>query len=220
MPCYLDDVIVFSKSFSQHLKRLRAVLTRIQQAGLKLKPSKCKFMKQQVGFLGHVLSEQGILPNPENIRKIIEWEPPKDVRQVRSFLGLGNYYRRFVKDYSKIVKPLTDLTKKGKVFQWSKDCQEAFLEIKEVLTGADLMAYPMAEGEFILDTDACDVSIGCVLSQVQEGTEKVIAYSSRTLNRAERNYCVTDRELLAVKYFMEYHKHYLLGRKFVVRSDH
>lgn len=217
---YLDDVIVFSKNFSQHLKRLRAVLTRIQQAGLKLKPSKCKFMKQQVGFLGHVLSEQGILPNPENIRKIIEWEPPKDVRQVRSFLGLGNYYRRFVKDYSKIVKPLTDLTKKGKVFQWSKDCHEAFLQIKEVLTGADLMAFPMTEGEFILDTDACDVSIGCVLSQVQDGTEKVIAYSSRTLNRAERNYCVTDRELLAVKYFMEYHKHYLLGRKFVVRSDH
>lgn len=217
---YLDDVIVFSQDFETHMTRLRAVLSKIQKAGMKLKPSKCNFLKKQVGFLGHVISEHGVLPNPENTKKIQDWPVPRSVKQVRSFLGLGNYYRRFVKDYSKIVKPLTNLTKKDCFFKWTDECQAAFDQLKECLVGPDIMAYPMDEGQFIVDCDACDVSIGCVLSQVQDGRERVIAYGSRTMNKSERNYCVTDKELLAVKHFVEHYKHYLLGRRFLVRSDH
>ena len=217
---YLDDVIVFSEDFPTHVERLAAVLAKIQLAGLKLKPSKCHFFKDEVGFLGHVISKNGVLPNPDNIQKVMDWPTPRSVKQVRSFLGLGNYYRRFVKNYSRVVKPLTDLTRKDLVFSWTPKCQEAFDLLKEKLTGPEIMAYPKDAGDFIVDCDACDFSIGCVLSQVQQGTERVIAYGSRTLDKAERNYCVTDKELLAVKHFIEHYKHYLLGRKFLVRSDH
>ena len=174
----------------------------------------------EVGFLGHVISAEGVLPNPDNVKKLASWPIPRSVKEVRSFLGLGNYYRRFVRNYSALVKPLTELTKKNKTFRWDDDCQKAFTTLKDVLMGPEIMAYPSDCGDYILDTDACDVSIGAVLSQVQGGRERVIAYGSRTLNKAERNYCVTDRELLAVKHFIEYYKHYLLGRRFIVRSDH
>ena len=125
-----------------------------------------------------------------------------------------------MKSYSKVAKPLNELLQKDVPFVWSDSCQIAFEELKERLAGPDVMAYPKKEGEFIVDTDACGVSIGCVLSQVQDGKERVIAYGSRTLTRCERNFCVTDRELLAVKHFVELYKHYLLGRRFRVRSDH
>ena len=167
-----------------------------------------------------MISNEGVLPNPDNIAKLADWPVPQGVRDVRSFLGLGNYYRRFVKNYSSMVKPLTELTKKDKTFQWTKECQTAFDNLKAALLGPEIMAYPDAKGSFVLDTDACDVSIGAVLSQVQDGRERVIAYGSQTLNKAERNYCVTDKELLAVKFFIEYYKHYLTSRHFTVRTDH
>lgn len=217
---YLDDVIVFSKTFDEHLKRLRAVLDRIRQAGLKLKPSKCHFLKSEVAFLGHVVSADGVLPNPQNTEKIKQWPVPKSVTEVRSFLGLVNYYRRFVRGHSEIVRPLVQLVKKGEAFNWTDECTEAFEKLKTVLLSPDIMAHPLDEGLYILDTDACDVSIGAVLSQIQDGRERVIAYGSKTLSKSERNYCVTDRELLAVKEFVEYYKQYLLGRHFVVRTDH
>ena len=162
-----------------------------------------------------------MLPNPDNVKKIVELPVPRNVTEVRAFLGMGNYYRRFVKDFSKVVNSLTQLTNKQKVFDWTEDCQTAFERIKEVLTGPEVMAYPTENGqEFILDTDASDLSIWAVLSQKQNGLERIVAYGSRTLNKAERNYCVTDKELLAIQYFIEQYKHYLLGRKFLVRTDH
>lgn len=133
---------------------------------------------------------------------------------------MASYYRRFVKDLSHIVRPMVQLTKKGVDFIWSDICKQSFTEIKSILISAPVMSYPRDEGEYILDTDACNVRIGAVLSQVQEGQEKVISYGSRTLNRAETNYCVTDKELSALRYFVEYYRQYLLGRKFLVRTDH
>jgi hypothetical protein len=217
---YLDDVIIFSKTHEEHADKLRSVLERIRAAGLKLKPSKCYLFQEEVTFLGHIISHEGILPNPDNVARLAKWPQPANVKEVRSFLGLGNYYRRFVKNYSTLVKPLTELTKKDRVFGWSEACQNAFTALKEALLGPEIMAYPSEIGDYILNTDACDVSIGAVLSQVQDGREKVIAYGSRTLNKAEKNYCVTDRELLAVRHFVEYYKHYLLGRRFTVRTYH
>ena len=217
---YLDDVIVFGRSFDEHTKRLEVVLQRFREARLKLKPSKCHILQERVVFLGHVITKEGVLPNPANVEKLVNWPTPVNVSDVRAILGMGSYYRRFVKDFSQLVNPIVQLTKKSQRFKWTSECQRAFEELKRALTGPSVMGYPRDDCKFILDTDACDVSIGAVLSQIQQGRERVIAYASRTLNKAERNYCVTDRELLAVKHFTEHFKHYLLGRNFVIRTDH
>ena len=217
---FLDDVVIHAKTVSENMQRLSEVLQRISQSGLKLKPQKCNICKEEVKFLGHIISGNGVLPDPDNIAKLLKWPIPKTPTDVRAFLGLGNYYRRHIKDFSKRVATLINLTKKDKAFTWTDKCQESFDDLKQVLTSPEVMAYPQDEGEFILDTDACDVSIGAVLSQIQNGVERVVAYGSKTISKSERNYCVTDRELLAVKHFVCYYKHYLLGRKFKVRTDH
>ena len=217
---YLDDVIIFGKTFEEHLSQLAEVLERFRSAGLKLKPEKCQFFQKEVKFLGYLLSAEGVKPHPDNIEKIQNWPMPQTPTDVRALLGMGNYYRRFIRGYSEKVAPLVELTKQDVPFQWTKVCQERFDQLKEELAGCDIVAHPQDDGQFILDTDASGTTIGCVLSQVQDGKEKVIAYGSRTLSRTERNYCVTDRELLAVRFFMEYYRQYLLGRKFIVRTDH
>ena len=216
---YIDDVIVFSKDADEHLSRLRAVLKRIQSANLKLKTDKCHLFQSEVLFLGHIISCDGIRPSPTNVDKILGWKTPQSTKQVRQFLGMATYYRRFIKDFAKIATPLSKLT--GNVpFYWSNNCQKAFDSLKRALTGPDVMAYPLNEGLFVLDTDASGTAIGAVLSQIQGGQEKVVAYASRTLNKSEKNYCVTDKELLAVKHFIEYFYQYLMGRHFRVRTDH
>lgn len=218
---YLDDIIEFSKDFPQHIEGIRQVLDKIQGAGLKLKPEKCHLFCPKATFLGHIVSEEGIQPNGENIRKILEWPTPQNVTEVRQILGLGSYYRRFVPNFAEIMRPLIDLTKKNKEFIWSESCEQTFKKLKQILTEPDILAYPLNDdGQFILDTDASDYAIGAVLSQVQNGREKVIFYGSRALNKSERNYCITDKELLALKNFIEYYRQYLLRRKFKVRTDH
>ncbi len=217
---YLDDVLIFGTSFKQHLGRLQQVLERISAAKLKLKPDKCSLLQAEVTFLGHIVSQDGVRPNPDNIAKIKQWTEPTNVTEVRQFLGLCSYYRRFIKDFSVIAKPLTELTCNDSPLIWADECQVAFDQLKSKLISPDIMAYPRPDSMFILDTDACDEGIGAVLSQVQDGHEKVIAYASRLLNKAKRNYCVTDKELLALKYFTEYFRQYLLGREFLIRTDH
>lgn len=216
---YLDDIIVFGSTFEEHTSRLLEVFSRIRNANLKLKPSKCKLFKSSVTFLGFFLSKDGIKPDPSNIEKIANWPVPENPTHVRQFMGLCSYYRRFVKEFSRISAPLFSLTHVEVIFEWSDDAQKAFETLKQKLMGPEIMAYPQDNKLFILDTDACDVSIGAVLSQVHD-RERVVAYGSRTLNKSERNYCVTDKELLAVRHFVEYFRHYLLGRTFLVRTDH
>lgn len=218
---YLDDIVVFGKSFDDHFVNLEKVLSRLSEAGLKLKPKKCHFLQKEISFLGHIVSKSGIKTDPEKIKAVKSMPRPNTVTQMRSFLGLTSYYRKFIKDYSKIAKPLFDLTKKEKTFNWEEACETAFKDLKLKLITAPILAYPRAEGsEFILDTDASAYAIGAVLSQVQDGKERVIAYGSRSLDKPERNYCVTRREMLAVVYFTKYYKHYLLGRRFKLRTDH
>jgi hypothetical protein len=217
---YLDDVIVFANSFDEHVQRLLAVMTRISDAGLKLKPEKCHLFQKQVEFLGHVVSAQGVLPAPHNVLKIRNFPPATNVTEARRILGMGSYYRRFIPNYANMMKPITDLTKAGKPFKWTDKCDKALQDLKNKLESPEIMGYPLTDGEFILDCDASGKAIGAVLSQLQDGQEKVIAYASRTMNRAERNYCVTDQELLAVRHFVEYFRQYLMGRRFRVRTDH
>ena len=196
------------------------MLSRLKMAGLKLGTDKCHLLRASATFLGHVISSRGCLPNPNNVSKLLRFPTPKTPKQVKQVLGMGSYYRRFIRAYSDRMRPLIDLTKKGKTFIWTESCEAAFEDLKRALTGPEIMAFPTDDGELILDTDASDVGISGVLSQVQDGEERVLSYGSRTLSKSERNYCVTDRELLAVRYFVEYYRQYLLGRRFKVRSDH
>ena len=217
--CYLDDILIFSKTVSQHFDHLRAVLQRLREARLKLKPKKCHFFCQQVTFLGHVVSQDGVSTDPDKIKKVKECPSPKDVHEVRSVIGLMSYYRRFMPHFSEVAKPLIKLTEKDQVFQWQSEQEEAFQKLKELLITAPVLVHPRTEGLFILDTDASNEGIGAVLSQIQDDEEKVVAYASKTLSKTERNYCITRRELLAVVQFVTQFKHFLLGRKFLVRTD-
>ena len=182
---YLDDVIVFSTTIDEHFRRLSAVLTRLRDAGLKLKPSKCRLLQKHVAFLGHIVSENGVSTDPEKVRAVADWPAPTTLREVRSFVELCSYYRRFDEGFARISAPLHDTTKKGRTFCWTSECQEAFEQLKSALTSA-----------LFLDTDAAQTSIGAVLSQRQQGVERVVAYAngncqsakSTTVLRA-RNYC-------------------------------
>ncbi|XP_078472915.1 LOW QUALITY PROTEIN: uncharacterized protein LOC144734543 [Lampetra planeri] len=217
---YLDDVIVFSRSLSEHWSRLREVFQRLRAAHLKLKPRKCYIAQREVGYLGHRVSEAGVSTDPEKVRAVVDWPRPRNLTEIRSFLGLATYYRRFVKGFSEIARPLTQLTSPKNPYQWSEACQTAFTILKDHLTHTPTLAFPDFTTDFILDTDACSSGLGAVLSQVQGGTERVIAYASRTLSGAELNYCVTRQELYAVIFACKQFRPYLYGRKCRVRTDH
>ena len=219
---YLDDIIVYSKTFEGQLGNLDKVLTKLAEANLKLNPKKCHFFKKEVGFLGHVVNEHGISTDPEKIQSVKNWPVPRNVKDLRSFLGLCSYYRKFVKDFATVAKPLHDLTKKDCQYVWSAQCQEAFKKLKESLISAPILSYPTETDLFVLDTDASGVGVGVVLSQVQNGQEKVISYfsNSKCLSKPERKYCVTRRELLAIVYAVKTFHHFLYGRHFLIRTDH
>lgn len=217
---YLDDIVLFSRTPEEHLQRLECLLERLKEANLKLKPPKCKLFQRQVSFLGHIVSSEGISTDPEKIRLIKEWPAPKNLKELRVYLGLTGYYRRFILDYSKIVAPLHSLMKKNRIYSWSEECQAAFEELKKRLQEPPVLTLPNETDVFILDTDACEDSIGSVLSQVQNGQEKVVAYAGRALSANEKDYCITRKELLAVVFYLKYFKQYLLGRRFTVRTDH
>lgn len=216
---YLDDVIVVGKTFQDHLKNLEQVFRRLRDANLKLSPKKCHLFRNKVNYLGHVVSEKGIAVDSEKVDAVEKWPIPKDKHELRSFLGLCTYYRRYVPGFANIAKPLTRLTE-NRPFSWNPECQSSFDLMKATLVNAPILSYPLPNGKFILDTDASNVGIGGVLSQTQEGQEKVIGYFSKTLSKPERNYCVTRRELLAVVKSVEHFYKYLYGRKFAIRTDH
>ena len=217
---YIDDIIVFGKDFRFALMHLKEVFERLRQAHLKLKPKKCSLFGTSVSFLGHIVSRDGIHCDPSKIDVVRDWPSPNNLKELRSFLGLCSYYRRFIKDFAEVVVPLVNLTRKRVHFRWDARCEKAFNQIKEALTQAPILAYPISDATFILDTDASSHSVGAVLSQIQHGEEKVIAYASRTLRAGQRNYCTTKRELLAVIIFVKYFRHYLWGQKFHIRTDH
>ncbi len=219
---YLDDVVVFGSDFSTCLQNLTEVFQRFEDAGLKLKPSKCNLFQKEVAFLGHRVNKEGVSCDPAKLEAVRDWPRPENVAEVRSFLGLANYYKRFVPDFSKVALPLTTLTHKAVAFCWDQKCEDSFNTLKGLLTNAPTLGYPSPDpdAQFILDTDASEYAMGAVLSQIQGGEERVLAYASKALQPSERNYCTTYRELLAIVTFVPHFKHYLLGRKFKVRTDH
>ena len=217
---YLDDVVVFGRTFEEHLQRLRVVLSRLEDSNLKLNPKKCQFFCRSAAFLGHVISSDGVSTNPAKVQSVANWQVPINISELRSFLGLAAYYRRFVKNFAGIAAPLYRLLEKEVPFKWTEQCDGAFTVLKQKLITAPVLAYPRIQDTFVLDTDASERGIGAVLSQCQDGAERVIAYGSQTLTKAERNYCATRRELLALVYFIRHFRCYLLGHPFLVRTDH
>ena len=217
---YIDDIIIFSKTFEEHLFRLRLVFDRLREAGLKLKPTKCYFARNSVNFLGYVVSSSGVSPDPEKLESVRSFPTPNTVKDVRSFLGLCNYYRRFVEGFAKIASPLNHLTRKGVVFEWSSDCEAAFQMLKYRLCSPPILAYPDFSRPFHLYTDASQSAVGFVLGQVIDGKEHVIAYGGRELSLQETRYSTTEREALAVIDGIKRYQPYLFGRKFMVHTDH
>ncbi|CAH8528218.1 unnamed protein product [Schistosoma turkestanicum] len=184
---YLDDIIVHGSTPEQHNANLKAVLQRLRQHNLKVKPSKCRLLQKEVVFLGHRITPDGVCTDNEKTRAIVTWPQPKTPEDVRSFLGLASYYRRFVRDFASLAAPLHRLTHKGRKFLWTNECQQAFDILKARLTSPPTLAFPDTSadgGQFILDTDASFSAIGAVLSQVaRDGQERVIAYVSRRLDK-------------------------------------
>ena len=177
------------------------MIDRLRKAGLRLKPRKCRFLCEEVSYLGHIISAQGVSPDPGKIDKVKCFPVPRDVTQVRQFLGLASYYRRFVPQFAKIAAPIHGLLKKENAFVWTSKCETAFKTLKEALTSAPILVYPKfgPEREFVLETDASYVGLGAVLSQLQgDGKLHPIAYASRSLDRHEKNYAVTELETLAI----------------------
>ncbi|CAI5697370.1 unnamed protein product [Oreochromis niloticus] len=217
---YLDDILVHGASFHAALGALRRVLERVLAAGLKLNPGKCCFMRREVAFLGHRLGAGGVGTMDDKIQAVKDWPTPRSVQELKSFLGLASYYRRFVRGFSCLAAPLFHLLQKGVTFQWTAGCQVAFASLQEALVGAPVLSPPDPTLPFVLDTDASSVGSGAVLAQVTPSGEKVVAYHSRAFNKAERRYCVTRRELLAVVCAIRHFKYYLGGLHFTVRTDH
>ena len=217
---YLDDILVPARSFDGHIQNLRTVFSRLREANLKLSPKKCTLFRRQLKFLGHIVSESGVSTDPKKLEAVINWPTPTNVSEVRRFLGLCSYYRRFVPNFADTAHPLHQCTEHTQVFDWNPDAQLAFANLKRALVEAPILGYPDPDGHFILDTDASAYGIGAVLSQIQNGEERVVAYFSRALSRPERQYCVTRRELLAVVRSVQHFHPYLYGRHFTIRTDH
>ena len=218
---YLDDIIVFGDDYEETMKNLELVFDRLRQANLKLKPKKCRIFQSRVSYLGHIVSQNGIQTDPTKVEAIKDWPTPTDVKGVRSFLGIASYYRKFIPNFATIAHSLTRLTMKDVNFRWTAEEDTAFEELKNYLITSPILSYPRDDGKYIVDTDASNFGIGAVLSQIQDGHERVIAYASKSLSKSQSRYCTTKRELLAVVHFLGVtFRHYLLNENFTVRTDH
>ncbi|CAI5655207.1 unnamed protein product [Oreochromis niloticus] len=239
---FLDDLIVFSRTLEEHEARLMKVLNRLKEYGLKLSPEKCKFFQSSVRYLGHVVSEWGVETDPEKIAALKTWPVPQRLKELRAFLGFCGYYRKFIKGYSNIVKPLNDLTsgyppvqkhskskdKSGQYYhpkepfldRWTPACQQAFEMIIEKLTTSPVLAFADPTLPYILHTDASSTGLGAALYQEQEGQLRVVAYASRGLSRSESRYPAHKLEFLALKWSVtEKFSDYLYGNQFTVVTD-
>lgn len=217
---YIDDIVVYSVSLQEHLEKLTRVFNKLRQANLKIQLDKSHFMAKEIEFLGHIVSSEGIKPNPNKISAIKNYPLPKTTKEIKGFLGLLGYYRKFIHNLAKITKPLTSKLKKGAVIDFQPDYIQAFEKCKQLLMNDPILQYPDFSKTFNLTTDASNHSIGAVLSQGSIGNDKPVCYASRTLNKTEQNYSTTEKELLAIVWSMQYFRPYLYGRKFNLLTDH
>lgn len=219
--CYLDDIVVFSSTFAEHLQRLDEVLTCISNAGLQLNSKKCRFASKTIKVLGHVVSKDGIRPDPDKIAAVVDFPRPLTQKDLRSFLGLASYFRRFIRNFATIASPLNQLLQSGASYDWSNQCQHAFEALKSALTSGPVLCHFDETKPTILHTDASGHGIGGVLLQSDaQLRERVVAYASRSLTPAEKNYTITEQECLAIVWAVQKFRPYLHGRRFTVVTDH
>ena len=218
---YIDDLNVYSLNHQDHLQHLEQVFQCIQIANLKLNPEKCFFFKDHLKFLGYIVTKEGLQTDPSKIQKIVEYPQPRTIKQVRGFLGIASYYRRFIKNFAAIARPLHDQTKTTKKIPWTSLTTESFETLKKLLTTAPILSRPDFNKPFILVTDASKLGLGAILTQLDEnGHEHPIVYASRGLKSTESNYAPTKLECLAVIWAVKLFRPYLLGKKFTVLTDH
>ena len=215
---FLDDVLVFSKNVEEHEKYMRLLFHALRQANLKLSPKKCRLFQESVTYLGYKLSPEKIASDENKLVAVRGWKQPENVTEVRSFFGFWSYYRRFIKDFAGIAKPLHQITKKNSHFTW--ECHNAFEKLKEALIDSSVLKHPDYISLFIVDTDASDTSLGAVLTNIVDGVEYPVAFASRVLTPAECRYSTTKREALEVIKVRKWFKPYIWGTQFVLRADH
>lgn len=217
---YLDDIIIFSSSLQEHLTKLRAVFDRLRKTNFKVQLDKSNFLCKEVTYLGHTITTDGLKPNTDKIDAILNYPLPKTSTEIKSFLGLIGYYRKFIRDFSKITQPMTACLKKNSKILIDDKYTGAFEKCKELLINAPLLQYPDFTKPFVLTTDASDFALGAVLSQGPIGSDKPIAYASRTLNSTEARYSTIEKELLAIVWAVKHFRPYLYGNKFIIYTDH
>jgi hypothetical protein len=213
---FIDDILIYSKNPEDHAKHLHVILQRLRGHHLYAKFSKCEFWLDTVKFLGHTISGDGISVDPSKVQEVMDWRPPTTVHEIRSFLGLVGYYRRFIPDFSRIAKPMTELLKKGVKFSWDQKCDDAFHTLRDHLTTAPVLAQPDVSKSFDIYCDASGTGLGCVLMQ----DNRVIAYASRALRVHEQNYPTHDLELAAIIHALKIWRHHLMGTNYHIYTDH
>ena len=216
MIVFIDDILIYSKTEEEHAEHLRISLEILRKEKLYAKFSKCEFWLKEVQFLGHIVSSEGIKVDPAKVEAVMDWDRPKTPTEVRSFMGLAGYYRRFIKDFAKIATPLTKLTRKNEKFIWNEKCEESFQELKKRLIAAPVLVLPDEQGNFVIFSDASHKGLGCVLMQ----HDKVIAYASRQLKPHELKYPTHDLELAAIVFALKIWRHYLYGERCEIYTDH
>ncbi|KAI3726792.1 hypothetical protein L1987_66598 [Smallanthus sonchifolius] len=213
---FIDDILIYSRTKADHEKHLKLILELLKKEQLYAKFSKCEFWLREVQFLGHVINDKGIHVDPSKVEAVKNWNAPKTPSEIRSFLGLAGYYRRFISNFSRIALPLTSLTQKNKPFIWEQKQEDAFQLLKEKLCNAPILTLPDGNDDFVVYCDASNLGLGCVLMQ----RDKVIAYASRQLKVHEKNYTTHDLELGAVVFALKIWRHYLYDTKCVIYTDH
>ncbi|XP_043488078.1 uncharacterized protein LOC122515007 [Polistes fuscatus] len=217
---YLDDVVLYARSLNEHQAKFNKLAHCLRIANLKLQPDKCEFLRREVAYLGHIIGENGVKPDPKKLKAVKEFPRPNNIKSIRQFLGLAGYYRRFIPAFSKVAKPLTDLLKKEALFRWESTHENAFCSLRDALCKEPILQYPNFSLPFNVTTDASGYAIGAVLSQGPVGKDLPISYCSRILNKAEMNYSTIERELLAIVFATNYFRPYLYGREFTLITDH
>ncbi|MCP4474504.1 MAG: hypothetical protein GY821_08075, partial [Gammaproteobacteria bacterium] len=220
--CYLDDICIATSTFEEHLEKLRLMLTRLREALLKLKPKKCVLLSENTKYLGHIVSREGLIPDPKKIDGIQSYPAPKTPTEVRRFLGMASYYRRFVPFFSKIAHPMRALTEKDQIFDWTVECQEAFDMLKKKLTEPPVLHYPdVTMGTYYIETDGSARGLGAVLCQKdQKGQLRPIAFASSGLSRTQQSYIPTELEALACVYAVRHFHTYIFGCTVTLLTDH
>ena len=213
---FIDDILVYLKDAQEHEHHLRIILQTLRENQLFAKLSKCDFWLKEVSFLGHIVYVEGIRVDPVKIKAVMNWKPPQNVTEVRSFLGLVGYYWRFVQGFSVIASSLTRLLWKGVKFEWGDKCQSIFERLKEILVEVPVLIQPTSGRDYTMYSDASGIGLGCVL--MQDG--KVVAYASRQLKPHGQNYPTHDLELAAVVFALKIWRHYLYGEKCRIFTDH